>query len=198
VSLSLGVSGDLHAAIAVLGDRVAGRHEHRARRVADDALGGAAERQPAYGTPAARAEHEQIEVLAVEDELAGGRADHDGAFGGHALAGVVAGVGRRAVAGVLRALPDVLLVAEAGTAEELAREQRQTAHDVLVIDDRLLSHPGLGPRDAGVPVIVVGLDDDPSFARRADRLGAAAWVAKERADELLPDALARAMRPPGP
>jgi DNA-binding NarL/FixJ family response regulator len=101
----------------------------------------------------------------------------------------VSGAGRRAIAALLRSLPDVVLVAEAGTTEELAHESRRTAPDAIVIDDRLLAAPGLGPRDADVPVIVVGLDDDPSFARRARRLGAMTWIAKERADELLPDAL---------
>jgi DNA-binding NarL/FixJ family response regulator len=101
----------------------------------------------------------------------------------------VSGAGRRAIAALLRSLPGVVLVAEVGTTEELARESRRTAPDAIVIDDRLLAAPGLGPRDADVPVIVVGLDDDPSFARRARRLGAMTWIAKERADELLPDAL---------
>ena len=35
----------------MLGGRVAWQDEHRARRVADDALGGAAERQASHGTP---------------------------------------------------------------------------------------------------------------------------------------------------
>ena len=117
----------------------------------------------------------------------------------------VSGAGRRAIAALLRSMPGVVLVAEAGTTEELARETRRTAPDAIVIDDRLLATPGLGPRDADVPVIVVGLDDDPSFARRARRLGAMAWIAKERADELLPDVLdsvrrrrRTAVRPAGP
>ena len=101
----------------------------------------------------------------------------------------VSGAGQRAIAVLLRSLPGIALVAEAGTLEELARERRRTGPDVIVIDDRLLGGSGLGPRDADVPVIVVGLDDDPSFARRADRLGATAWVAKEHAGELLPDVL---------
>jgi DNA-binding NarL/FixJ family response regulator len=108
----------------------------------------------------------------------------------------IAGAGRRAVAVVLRALPGIDLVAEAGTPDEIARELRRSAADVLVIDDRLIAD-GLGPRDADLPIIVVGLDDDPSFARRAQRLGAA-WIAKERADELLPAALARARAQIGP
>jgi DNA-binding NarL/FixJ family response regulator len=106
----------------------------------------------------------------------------------------VSGAGRRAVAALLRSLPGIVLVGEVGTPEELARERRRAAPDVVVIDDRLLAVPGLGPRDADRPVIVVGVDDDPSFARRAKRLGATDWIAKERADELLPDALDRARR----
>jgi DNA-binding NarL/FixJ family response regulator len=109
----------------------------------------------------------------------------------------LSGAGRRAIAALLRSLPGVALVAEAGSLEELVQERRRTAHDAIVIDDRLLGGSALGPRDADVPMIVIGLDDDPSFARRARRLGATAWVAKERADELLPDALESARRQRG-
>jgi DNA-binding NarL/FixJ family response regulator len=65
---------------------------------------------------------------------------------------------------------------------------------VIVVDDRLLDASGVGPRDADLPIIVVGIDDDPSFARRAERLGATAWIAKEHAGELLPEALDEARR----
>ena len=106
----------------------------------------------------------------------------------------VSGAGRRAIATLLRSLPGIALVAEAGDREELARERRRTAPDVIVIDDRLLAASGLGPRDADLPLIVVGLDDDPSFARRAQRLGATAWIAKEHAGDLLPEALDDARR----
>ena len=68
--------------------------------------------------------------------------------------------------------------------------------DVLILDDRLVragDHvlAGLGPQRGHVRVIVIGVDDDPAFAARARRLGADAWVAKDRADEELP-ALLRA------
>ena len=106
----------------------------------------------------------------------------------------VAGAGRRAIATLLRSLPGIALVAEAGDLEELARERRRTAPDVIIIDDRLLAASGLGPRDADLLLIVVGLDDDPSFARRAQRLGATAWIAKEHAGDLLPEALDDARR----
>jgi hypothetical protein len=38
-------------------------------------------------------------------------------------------------------------------------------------------------------VIIVGVDDDPAFAARAVQLGAEAWIAKDRADDELPEAL---------
>jgi DNA-binding NarL/FixJ family response regulator len=106
----------------------------------------------------------------------------------------VSGAGRRAIATLLHSLPGIALVAEAGDLEELARERRRTAPDVIVIDDRLLAASGLSPRDADLPLIVVGLDDDPSYARRAQRLGATSWIAKEHAGELLPEALDDARR----
>jgi DNA-binding NarL/FixJ family response regulator len=106
----------------------------------------------------------------------------------------MSGAGQRAIATLLRSLPGIALVAEAGTLEELARERRRTAPDVLIVDDRLLGASGLGPRDVDLPLIIVGLDDDPSFARRAQRLGAAVWIAKEHAGELLPEALDDARR----
>jgi DNA-binding NarL/FixJ family response regulator len=109
----------------------------------------------------------------------------------------VPGAGRRAIATLLRSLPGIALVAEAGTLDELARERRRTAPDVMIVDDRLLAELGLDPRDGDLPLIVVGLDDDPSFARRAHRLGAAAWIAKEHAGELLPEALDDAGRQRG-
>ena len=106
----------------------------------------------------------------------------------------VSGAGRRAIATLLRSLPGIALVAEAGTLEELERERRRSAPDVIIVDDRLLDASGLGPRDADLLLIVLGIDDDPSFARRAQRLGATAWIAKEQAGDLLPEALDDARR----
>jgi DNA-binding NarL/FixJ family response regulator len=106
----------------------------------------------------------------------------------------VPGAGRRAIAALLRSLPGVVLVAEVGSADELARERQRNAPDVVVVDDRLLAAAGPHLDSADVPVIVVGLDDDPSFASRARRLGATAWIPKEHADEQLPHALDRARR----
>ena len=102
------------------------------------------------------------------------------------------GAARRALAGLLKSLPRVAMVAEAGTREEIAAAMRRMRPDVLVIDDRLVmgsgSHvlAGTGPVPGPVRVIVVGVDDDPAFAARARRLGAEAWIAKDRADDQLP------------
>jgi hypothetical protein len=60
-----------------------------------------------------------------------------------------------------------------------------TGADVLLIDDRLIDSGFAGSVD-GVRIIVLGMTDDPAFAARARRLGAQAWVAKERAGEELP------------
>jgi DNA-binding NarL/FixJ family response regulator len=97
-----------------------------------------------------------------------------------------------AVAALLRSLPAVARVDEVGSAEELAAALRRSPPDAFIVDDRLLGERGLGPRDAALPFVVMGLDDDPHYARRAQHLGAIAWIAKERADELLPAALDQA------
>jgi len=101
-------------------------------------------------------------------------------------------VARRAVAGMLRPLPGVVLVGEAETQSDLACQLLSTAADVLVIDDGLVDSSGWPLSHTRLPVIVMGLDGDAGYARRAHLLGAKAWVPKERADLLLPDALASA------
>jgi DNA-binding NarL/FixJ family response regulator len=97
-----------------------------------------------------------------------------------------AGSARRALASLLGELDGVTLAGEVGEREEIAAALRQTRADVLLIDDRLLRSGGLGPHDADVRVLVLGVDDDPAYAARARRLGAHAWIAKDRADEELP------------
>jgi DNA-binding NarL/FixJ family response regulator len=106
------------------------------------------------------------------------------------------GAARHAVAGLLRNLDGVVLAGEIGSRDQLAAALRRTRADALVIDDRLLSDgdhvlAGLGPRRPGMLVLVLGVDDDPAYAARAQRLGADAWIAKDRADEQLPALLVR-------
>jgi DNA-binding NarL/FixJ family response regulator len=111
------------------------------------------------------------------------------------------GNGRRALAGLLRSIAGVLLVGEPGDGDELRAALIETRPDVLIVDDRLVGAPAWP--GAGTRVIVIGADDDPGFAARAARLGAEAWVAKDRAAEILPQLLAvrvisRQVRAPEP
>jgi DNA-binding NarL/FixJ family response regulator len=111
----------------------------------------------------------------------------------HVLLADVPGAARRAVAGVLRALPGVAHVTEVGASDDVGRALLRTRANILVIDDRLLSGARIHLHDAGLPFVVIGLDDEPGFAVRARRLGATGWVPKERADEMLPEVLAEAL-----
>jgi DNA-binding NarL/FixJ family response regulator len=97
---------------------------------------------------------------------------------------------------VLTGIDDVTLVGEADSQEEIGAALRSARPDVLVIDDRLLPAEGhllagAGPLPSTVRVIVMGMDDHPTFAARARHAGAEAWIAKDMADEALP-ALLRA------
>ncbi len=106
------------------------------------------------------------------------------------------GVARRALAALLQRLDGVALVAEIGERSGLSDAVRRHRPDVLIIDDRLLRSVehvlmGLGPMASPPRVIVIGMIDEPAYAERARRLGAEAWIAKERADEDLPQLLDR-------
>ncbi len=105
-----------------------------------------------------------------------------------------AGAARQAVAALVGELPGVELVGQVGARGDVAPALRRCAPDVLVIDDRLVTAgdhvlSGLGPLPSPLRVVVIGMDDDPAFAARAYRLGAEAWIVKDRADEELPAAL---------
>jgi two-component system, NarL family, response regulator NreC len=104
------------------------------------------------------------------------------------------GAARHALATLLQSIPEIVLVGVAASMIDVAESMRRHRPEVLVVDDRLLrdgAHvlAGTGPTAAPVRVIVMGVDDDPAFARRAERLGAEAWIAKDRADEELPKLL---------
>jgi two-component system, NarL family, response regulator NreC len=91
------------------------------------------------------------------------------------------------------------VVAEAGTAADAMRYVRAHRPGVLVLD---LNMPGeLTSRDAipdvkhagdGTQVVVLTMQEDPEFARRALGSGAAGYVLKEAADDELVEAVRRA------
>jgi two-component system response regulator DesR len=100
------------------------------------------------------------------------------------------GAVRNSIEDVLRRLASVSCVGVVGSRDDLASAVRRTRPDVLVIDDRLLAAGDhvlvrSGPLAKPLRVIVVGVIDEPAFAARALRLGAEAWIAKDRADEEL-------------
>jgi DNA-binding NarL/FixJ family response regulator len=106
------------------------------------------------------------------------------------------GAARRALAALLQRLDGIALVAEVGERNGLSVAVRRHRPDVLIIDDRLLGSVehvliGLGPMATSPRVIVIGMIDEPAYAERARRLGAEAWIAKDRADEDLPQLLDR-------
>src|SRR4051794_218374 len=87
---------------------------------------------------------------------------------------------------------DIEVVAMAGPAEDALRYVRGHKPDVLILD---LNMPGtrksldilpeIPEASAGTRVVVLTMQEDPAFARRALRGGAMGYVLKEAADEEL-------------
>jgi DNA-binding NarL/FixJ family response regulator len=104
------------------------------------------------------------------------------------------GVARQALAGLLQSLPGIALIGIVTSMEDITAVLCQQHPHVVVVDDRLLGSTahllaGTEPTRDPVRVIVVGVDDHPAYAARARRLGAEAWIAKDRADDELPKLL---------
>jgi two-component system response regulator DesR len=97
----------------------------------------------------------------------------------------VPGVARSALTTLLDDAPGLSVVGIAASLDELAETAAAVRADVALVDDRLLR--GLRPQldELAVRLVVTGVDDDPAYARRARRLGAAQWVRKDLADEIL-------------
>lgn len=92
------------------------------------------------------------------------------------------------------------VVAEAGDAPSALRAVRERRPDVLVLD---LNMPGRSGLEAipdvktdspGTRVVVLTMQNDPEYARRALVAGASAYVLKESADAELVDAVRAAAR----
>jgi two-component system response regulator NreC len=101
---------------------------------------------------------------------------------------------------VLDAAEDLEVVAEAGTIDDAVRKAKAHRPAVLVLD---LNMPGSLPSSldalpalvADAPdtrVVILTMQDDPQFARRALAAGASAYVLKEAADTELVEAIRRA------
>jgi two-component system, NarL family, response regulator NreC len=99
------------------------------------------------------------------------------------------GIARSALALLISETPGLALVAKASYPEEVELALRETRPDVIVVDDRLLRDGAWAVDAPGTRLVVMGVDDDPAYVARARRIGADAWVPKDRADALLPAAL---------
>ena len=96
---------------------------------------------------------------------------------------------------VLGAEEDMEVVAEAGDLEETVRRVRGHRPDVLVLDLNLgkaSSLPAIPELSELTRVVVLTMQDDPAFARRALADGAVGFVLKETAEGVLLDAVRRA------
>src|SRR3954452_2639652 len=97
---------------------------------------------------------------------------------------------------LLEAEEDFEVVAIAGTADDALRYVRGHKPDVLVLDlnmpggrSSLDAIPGVSEASPGTKVVVLTMQEDPAFARRALRDGALGYVLKEAADEELVQAV---------
>src|SRR5215218_10040647 len=81
--------------------------------------------------------------------------------------------------------PDLEVVAEAGSVEATTASVREHAPDVLILDVHLGAENGLDAMPSlldaspGTRVLVLTMQDDPAFARKALKAGAAGYVLKE-------------------
>ena len=102
---------------------------------------------------------------------------------------------RRGLRMVLDTEDGVTVVAEAGDVESALRATREHGPRVVVIDLNMPGDPTLPaiPRfleaAPGVAVVVLTMETDPAFARRALDAGASGYVLKEGADDELVDAV---------
>jgi DNA-binding NarL/FixJ family response regulator len=96
------------------------------------------------------------------------------------------GPSRTALARLVADTSGVELVAKVSQQDDIEPAVQEWAADVVIVDDRLLRNGRWTQQDLGARLIVVGVDDDPGYLARARRIGAEAWIPKERADALLP------------
>ncbi len=96
---------------------------------------------------------------------------------------------RAAVRRVLDATGEVDVVAEVASALQMVQTARSEGVDVVLLDLQLVAS-GTSPtlatvaaRLRGVPIVAVGLDDDPAFARAALAAGAITHVLTDASPE---------------
>jgi two-component system, NarL family, response regulator NreC len=100
---------------------------------------------------------------------------------------------RSGVRMVLEATGTFEVVGEAEGIHDALREVRTLAPDVVVLDLTLKDGSGLDViadmREAGARVVILSMQDEPAYARKAFELGAQGYVVKDAADEELATAI---------
>lgn len=90
---------------------------------------------------------------------------------------------------------DIECAGEAGTAADAIREARFLEPDVIVLDVTMPGQSGIDALPAirsaapGAKVLVLSMQDDPSYVREAFAAGAQGYVLKEAADSEVVDAI---------
>jgi two-component system response regulator NreC len=100
---------------------------------------------------------------------------------------------RSGVRRVLEATGRFDVVGEAGAVQEALERARLLRPDVVVLDLTLREESGLDAiaelRGLGARVVILSMQDEPAYARKAFELGAQGYVVKDAADEELADAI---------
>lgn len=102
---------------------------------------------------------------------------------------------RSALRMLLEAEPGLKVVAEAGDADTVVRDVARHRPDVLILDLNMPGQPSLEAvpavreRSPETEIVVLTMQNDPAFARRALRAGVRGYVLKEAADAELVQAV---------
>ena len=104
---------------------------------------------------------------------------------------------RKGLCQIVAAAPDLSVVAEAETAEDVLSKSRTAAFDVVVLDLGLPGAVGLSvlkqlrEENSNVRVLILSIAPEEQFGMRALKAGAAGYVPKRSAPDQLVDAIRR-------
>ena len=107
---------------------------------------------------------------------------------------------RHGIAALLAGAPDLSICGEAGTFEEAEKAVFKLNPDVILLDITLKDRNGLElikiarADNPDVKVLVLSMHDESTHAERALRAGANGYVMKERADDVIVEALRTVLR----
>jgi two-component system response regulator NreC len=100
---------------------------------------------------------------------------------------------RSGVRRVLEATGRFDVVGEAGGVREALDQARRMRPEIVVLDLALRDGSGLDViadlRESGARVVILSMQDEPAYARKAFGLGAQGYVVKDAADDELADAI---------